>query len=233
LRTEAALLLAFLGAASAADPTGPWARWHFVFPAKTEMSVLFRRDETGDETRLLLKSAAGRFELVSRQDPSGVVSTESVRSLEEAETLSRRLLFAFPGRGETEPACREVATGDACVVFAGTNGTFTAPLSAFAGGTGAPLRDRGAALVSPGMRRRLLDLCPLLTFAAEFGSYGGEFLGLLWPGACARPLELRRGKRTRGCDFDAGFSHACTPAEREREEKRLGADAPPRGNLGR
>ena len=192
------------------------------------MSILFRRDETGDETRLLLACTAGRFELVSRQDPSGRDSTESVRSLDEAETLSRRLLLGVSGREEAEPGCREAVLGDACVVFKGRNGDLAAPLSAFAGEKGALLRGRGAALVSPAMRRRLLDLGPVLTFAAEFGSYTDDFLGLLWPGAFAHPLKLRRGTRTRGCDFDAGFGHPCTAADREREEKRLGPNAPPR-----
>jgi hypothetical protein len=213
-----------------ADPTGPWARWHFVFAAGTEMSILFRRDATGDETRLLLRSAAGRFELVSRQDPTGRDSTESVRSLEEAETLSRRLLFAFPGREEAEPACGEVPPGDTCVVFEGKNGALVAPLSGFAAEKGASLRARGAALVSPGMRKRLLELGPILTFAAEFGSYTSDFLGLIWPEACAHPLALRRGSRTRGCDFDASFGHPCTPEERGREKRRFsddGARRPP------
>ncbi len=185
------------------------------------MSILFRRDARGDETRLLLRCAAGRFELVSRQDPSGRDSTESVRSLEEAETLSRRLLFAFPGREEVEPACGEVPPGDACTVFIGKIGTLAAPLSGFAEEKGAPLRRRGATLVSPGMRKRLVELGPLLTFAAEFGSYTSDFLGLLWPEACAHPLSLRRGRRTPGCDFDAGFDHPCTPEDRDREERRF------------
>jgi hypothetical protein len=226
LDPEAAGLLVLLLAVPAGDPTGPWARWHFVFSKETEMSVLFRRDAGGDETRLLLRCDSGRFELVSRQDPSGRDSTESVRSLEEGEALSRRLLFAFSSREEIEPACRGVAPGDACVVFSGKNGSLAAPLSAFSGTGSAALRDRGAALVSPGMKKRLCDLGPLLTFAAEFGSYTGDFLGLLWPEVFARPLGLRRGTRTRGCDFDAGFGHPCTAAEREREERRLGPDAP-------
>jgi hypothetical protein len=223
LGPEAAALLALLLAAPAADPSGPWARWHFVFSKNAEMSVLFRRDAGGDETRLLLRCDAGRFELVSRQGPSGRDSTESVRSLEERETFSRRLLFERP---EAEPGCREVAPMDACVLLAGRNGTLAAGLSAFSGKGGAALRERGAALVSPGIKRRLLDLGPILTFAAEFGSYMGDFLGLLWPEVYAHPQKLRRGKRTRGCDFDAGFGHPCTAAEREREERRLGPDAP-------
>jgi hypothetical protein len=226
LGSEAVFLLALLLAAPAADPSGPWARWHFVFSKDAEMSVLFRRDAGGDETRLLVRCVAGRFELVSRQDPSGRDSTESVRSLEEAETLSRRLVFGFSGRLEAEPGCREVAPKDACVLFAGKGETVAAGLSAFAGEGGAALRERGAALVSSGMKKRLLDLAPILTWAAEFGSFTGDFLGLIWPEAFRHPQELRRGTRTRGCDFDAGFGHPCTAAEREREEKRLGPDAP-------
>jgi len=186
-----------------------------------EMSVLFRRDASGDETRLLLRCDAGRFELVSRQGPSGPDSTESVRSLEEGETLSRQLLFAG---ADAPPGCRAARPTDACAVFAGRNGTLAAGLSAFAGEGGGGLRAKGAALVSPGMSRRLLGLAPILTWVAEFGSYTDDFLALLWPEAFTRPRALRRGTRSRGCDFDAAFGHPCSAAERVREEKRIGAD---------
>lgn len=225
---RAAALLALLLAGDPVAPSGPWARWHFVFSGEVEMSVLFRRDAAGDETRLLLRCAAGRFELASRQDPSGRDSTESVRSLEEGETFSRRLVL---GGAAEAPGCGGVAPGDACAVFSGRNGTLAAGLSAFSGAEAPRLRERGAALVSAELRRRLFGLAGILPWAAEFGSYTGDFLGLIWPEAFTRPRELRRGARSRGCDFDAGFGHPCSPAEREREEKRFGPEAarPPGG----
>ncbi len=221
----AALLVAVLlaGPPSGADPTGPWSRWHFVFSSDLELSILFRRDAAGDETRLLVKHASGRFELVSKQKPSGEDSTESIRSLEEGETLSRRLLFS---REAAEPACEGLGPKDACVVLAGQNGRFAAPISAFAGETGAATRDRAAALVSAPMKKRLHDLAPVLPYVAEFGSYTDDFLGLLWPETFRRPTALRHGKRARGCDFDAGFSHPCRPQDREREEKRFSGEKP-------
>ncbi|HQR67932.1 MAG TPA: hypothetical protein PLB02_11100, partial [Thermoanaerobaculia bacterium] len=122
----AALLALLLAGAPALSPL-PWARWHFVFSKEVEMSILFRRDAGGDETRLLVRCAAGRFELVSRQDPSGRDSTESVRSLEEAETFSRRLVL---GGVPEARGCEGVAPGDACAAFSGRNGTLAAGLSA-------------------------------------------------------------------------------------------------------
>ena len=187
------------------------------------MSILFRRDETGDETRLLVGCPAGRFEFVSRQGPSGPDSTESIRSLEEEEILSRRLLFTRP---EAEAACAGLAPKDACVVLAGRNGVRAAPLSTFSGKGAAALRAEAAALVSAGMKRRLLSLSSILTWAAEFGSYTTDFLGLVWPETLPGPSAWRRGVRMRGCDFDAPFGHPCTAVERQREEKRFGAETP-------
>jgi hypothetical protein len=217
---RAVVLLVLLLAGTPAAPREPWARWHFVFSKDVEMSVLFRRDASGDETRLLLRCDAGRFELVSQQDPSGRSSTESVRSLEGAETLSRQLVFSGPS---ASPGCDGAAPGDACVVFEGRNGTLPAGLSAFSGEGAGALRANGAALVSPELKRRLFGLAPILAWAAEFGSFTGDFLGLIWPEAFARPQALRRAVRSRGCDFDAVFDHPCSPSEHEREEKRFGS----------
>ncbi len=219
----AVLLLAFLLAGPAPDPTGPWARWHFVFPSDLELSILFRRDGTGDETRLLVKHRAGRFELVSRQGPSGEDSTESVRSLEEDETLSRRLLFTPDA---TESACERLGPKDACVVLTGKNGTLAAPISGFAGERGAATRERAAALVSTGMKKRLHHLAPVLPYVAEFGAYTDDFLGLVWLETFRGPSALKHGKRARGCDFDASFAHPCAPQDREREEKRFSGEKP-------
>ncbi len=217
-----ALLVFLLAGAPDGPPPELRGRWHFVFSKDVEMSILFRRDARGDETRLLLQCTAGRFELVSRQDPSGRDSTESVRSLEEEETFSRRLVL---GGVPTAPGCEKIPPVDACAVFRGRNGSLAAGLSAFSEEGAASLRAKGAALVSPGMARRLVGLAPVLTYAAEFGSYTGDFLGLVWPEVFSRPLAIRRGTRVRGCDFDAGFGDPCSSSEREREAKRFGPDA--------
>lgn len=220
---EAAALLAILLAAPADDPSGPWARWHFVFGTELEMSVLFRRDAAGDETRLLVRCEAGRFELASRQDPSGNDSTESVRSLATGETLERRILL----RGwEAVAGCEDVRRPDACLLWKGANGRVASRMSQFSGEAAPAARQNVAALVSPAFRESLFSLADILPLAAEFGSYTNDFLGLVWPDSFRRPAALRKGTRTRGCDFDADFGHPCSAAEREREEKRLGPDAP-------
>lgn len=220
---EAAALLAVLLVAPAEDPSGPWARWHFVFGTELEMSILFRRDGAGDETRLLLRCAAGRFELSSRLDPSGIGSTESVQSLGTGETLERRILL----RGwEAVAGCEDVRRPDACLLWKGANGRVASRMSQFSGEAAPAARQKVAALVSPGLKGRLEALAPLLTYAAEFGAYTDDFLGLIWPEWFRRPGALRKGTRTRGCDFDAGFNHPCSAAEREREKKRLGPDVP-------
>lgn len=206
---------------------GP-ARWHFSF-GKWQLSILFEREEgRGDTTRLLLDSGAGRFVFVSSQDPSGRDSTESIRRLPDGETLTRRLvLSAF----EEIAACSSVRPPDACVVLTGANGTLASPISGFAGESGPPLRARAAGLVSPGMRDALFALAPTLPAVAEFGSYSKDFLGLVWPREFAKAQALKRGERTRGCDFDATFGFPCDAEARRREEKRF-ADAPARkGNL--
>ena len=116
-------------------------------------------------------------------------------------------------------------------MLTGANGTLSAPISGFAGGSGALLRARAADLASPGMRDALFALAPILPSVAEFGSYSGDFLGLTWPGRFTKSQSLRRGERGRGCDFDATFGFPCDAAARRREEKRF-ADAPAgKGNL--
>ena len=218
---EAVALLALLLAAPVDDPSGPWARWHFVYGKELEMSILFRRDAAGDETRLLVRCEAGRFEFTSHQDPSGRESHESIRSLEEGETFARTLWLPPSG---ADPRCGSLAASDACVVFEGPGASVRTGLSGFSGDGSAALRETCAALVSAGMRERLFALAPLLTCVAEFRTYTGDFLGLVWPGPFGRPSALRRGTRTRGCDVDAGFGHPCSSGERAREEARLGPD---------
>ena len=127
---EAAALLALLLAAPPANPGGAWARWHFVFGREMEMSILFRRDASGDDTRLLVRCGAGRFELVSRQDPTGDDSTESVTETESRETLERRILLR--GR-EGVAGCEDVPPADACLLWTGGGGRVASRMSEFSG----------------------------------------------------------------------------------------------------
>ena len=173
-------------------------------------------------TRLLLDAGAGRFVFVSSQDPSGRDSTESIRRLPDGETLTRRLVLST---FEEIPACSSIRTPDACIVLTGANRTLSAPISGFAGESGAPLRARAAALVSPGFRDGLFDLAPLLPAVAEFGSYGKDFLALVWPERFTRSQSLRKGERAKGCDFDATFGFPCDAGARERENKRFAGPA--------
>ena len=195
------------------------ARWHFSFGGKWRISILFEREEgRGDTTRLLVDARAGRFVFVSSQDPSGRDSTESIRRLPDGETLTRRLVLST---FEEIPACSSVRPPDACVVLTGANGTLSAPISGFAGESGAPLRARAAGLVSSGMRDALFSLAPILPAVAEFGSYTKDFVGLVWPERFTKRESLRRGERTKGCDFDATFGYPCDADARRREEKRF------------
>jgi hypothetical protein len=201
----------------AVNAAGP-ARWHFVFDAKTEISILFERTEAGDATRLLLKARAGRFDFFSRQDPSDRDSTESVRRLPDGEELNRRLVLSRFG---DVPGCEKVAPPDACVVLTGRNGVLAAGFSALSDERATGMRERAASLVSPAMRDALFGLAPELPAVAEFGSYSKDFLGLIWPQRFTKPQSLRRGERTRGCDFDATFGYPCDADARRREEKRF------------
>ena len=195
------------------------ARWHFSF-GKWRISIFFEREEgRGDTTRLLLDAGTGRFVFLSSQDPSGRDSTESIRRLPDGETLTRRLVLST---FEEIPACSLVRPPDACVVLTGANGTLSAPISGFAGASGAPLRARAAGLVSPGMRDALFALAPILPAVAEFGSYSKDFLGLVWPERFSGAQKIQRGVRKPGCDFDATFGYPCDAEAKRREEKRLG-----------
>lgn len=215
MRAAALAASALLGAPAAAAP----ARWHFTFGKAWEISIFFEREEgKGDTTRLLLRAGPGRFVFVSSQDPSGRDSTESVRRLTDGETFTRRLVLSSFDR---IPACSSVRTPDACVVFTGENGSFGAPISALAGSTGLAVRERAAALVSPGMREALFALAPLLPSLAEFGSYGKDFLALVWPDRFSAPQRLVRGTRKPGCAFDAEFGYPCSAADTARERRRF------------
>ena len=217
LSAAAAAWLLLSPSSAAAAP----ARWHFSF-GEWRISIFFEREEgRGDTTRLLLDAGAGRFVFVSSQDPSGRDSTESIRRLPDGETLTRRLVLST---FEEIPACSSVRPPDACVVLTGANGTLAAPISGFAGESGAPLRARAAGLVSPGMRDALFGLAPILPAVAEFGSYSKDFLGLVWPQRFTKAQSLHKGVRKPGCDFDATFGFPCDARAREREDKRF-ADA--------
>ena len=216
-RRAAALAAALLLAAPAAAAP---ARWHFTF-GKWHVSILFERKEReGDATRLLVSAPAGRFVFLSSQDPSGRDSTESIRRLPDGETLTRRLVLSS---FEEVSACSSVRARDACVIFSGANGTFGAPLSAFVGAQAAPARERAAALVSPGMRDALFALAPTLPAVLEFGSYGNDFLALVWPEKFSAPRKLVQGERRPGCAFDAEFGFPCSEEEKAREAKRFAA----------
>ncbi len=214
---RAAAVAAWLLLSSSPAAAAP-ARWHFSF-GKWRISILFEREEgRGDTTRLLLDAGAGRFDFVSSQNPSGRDSTESIRRLPDGETFTRRLVLStFEGI----PACSSVRFPDACVVLTGANGTLSAPISGFAGESGAPLRARAASLVSPAMRDALFALAPILPAAAEFGSYSKDFLGLVWPERFSRAQKIQRGVRKPGCDFDATFGYPCDADARRREESRF------------
>ena len=214
LVARAVALACLVAHAASAAP----ARWHFAFGRAWEISILFEREEAGDRTRLLVRGPAGGFVFFSEQDPSGRDSTESIRRLEGGETLTRRLVLS---RFEEIPACSSVRAPDACVVLTGAIGSLAAPISAFAGGPGAPLRERAAALVSPAMRDALFGVAPILPAVAEFGSYTNDFLGLVWPERFTKLRSLQRGERTKGCDFDATFGYPCDSDARRREKTRF------------
>jgi hypothetical protein len=199
---------------------GP-ARWHFVFDAVTEISIHFERTPAGDTTRLLVRAGVERFVFVSKQDPSGRDSTESVRRHPGREELTRRLVLSRFG---DVPGCEKIAPPDACVVFTGRNGVLAAGFSAFSDERAANMRERAASLVSPAMRDALFSLAPVLPRVAEFGSYSKDFLGLVWPQRFTKAQSLRKGVRKPGCDFDATFDFPCDADARRREGKRF-ADA--------
>jgi hypothetical protein len=213
LRAALAAALVLGAQAAAAAP----ARWHFTFGKAWEISILFEREEgRGDTTQLLVRAGPGRFVFVSAQDLSGRDSTESIRRLPDGETFTRRLVLSS---FEEIPSCSAVRAPDACAIFTGANGSFGAPISAFAGPTAPPLRERAAALVSPGLRDGLFALAPVLPAVAEFGSYSTDFLALIWPERFSAAQKLQRGVRKPGCAFDATFGYPCSDAEQIREKK--------------
>lgn len=215
MRAAFAAVLLLAAHVAAAAP----ARWHFDF-GKWRLSIFFEREEgKGDTTRLLVEAGEGRFVFVSSQDPSGRDSTESIRRLPDGETFTRRIVLSS---FKEIPSCSSVRPRDACVVFTGRGGSLGAPISAFAGATAPSLREKAAALVSPGLRDALFGLAPLLPAVAEFGSYSKDFLTLVWPEKFSAPQKLVRGERKPGCAFDATFGFPCSEDEKIRESRRGG-----------
>ncbi|KAA0253062.1 hypothetical protein FBQ97_08280 [Acidobacteria bacterium ACD] len=208
--------------AAAAAPSAGAGRWHFVLPGEPpfEYSILFRRDATGDETRLLVLAGAERFDLLSRQDPSGRDTTETITLLATGESLTRRLVLP----GAPLPAdCPPLDAPDACVLLSGNGGRLALPLTAFAGERAEATRVRARSLVSDGMSRALRRLGAQLARTYELDRYGDDFLSLIWPGiAPRRASPPPPGRRAPGCDFDAGFGRPCTPEDRRREAARAG-----------
>jgi hypothetical protein len=198
-------------------------RWHFVFEEplqpRFEYSLLFTRTAAGDETTLLVKTRAGRLELVSRQDASERDSTESLRDLEGNETFTRRLLFA--GAPAVE-GCEAVKAPDPCLVFTGSRGRLVTGLSAFTGEGASALRQRARQLVSDALERRLRELAAVFRRSVEFEAYLDDFLGLVWPDDFKiGRAGFAKGTRTRGCAFDAEFGYPCSEKERWREGRRF------------
>ena len=221
-RAPAALLAALLAAAPvrAAGPTEkalpplPRGRWHHEVPGKVRWSVLFRRTETGDETRLLVETPAGRWVLLSTQPPAGSATREEVASPRLGEKVSRVLAHGpLPG----VPECARVAPPDACVLLEGSRGRFAAPLSSFSGEAARASRTGAAAVVRPAF---LADLKGLTTAMAvpDLEFYADDFLALLDP-SLARPSSIRgpNAPRMPGCAFDATFGEPCSEDEQRRE----------------
>jgi len=217
------LLLAFSPAptpsAAAAEPGRalvPRGRWHHEAPGPPPVrwSVLFRRSDAEDETRLLVETPGGRWTLLSRQPAFGTATREEVTDTALGETVSRSLAHSPLAR---VPECAAVRAPDACLILEGTRGRLAAPLSAFSREEAAALKRRAASVVSPAFLRRLRGLAPALPIA-DLAFYSEDFLALLDP-ALARPKgPALVAPRRPGCAFDAGFGWPCTPDERRREE---------------
>lgn len=218
------LLLAVLSAPATPVPPGgtpglapvPRGRWHFEAggPPRVRWSVLFRRNETGDETHLLVETPGGRFVLTSTQPPAGSGTREQVTIPALGEAVSRSLA-PFPPPGVAE--CARVRPPDACVVLEGSRGRLAAPLSRFSEEGAEALKRRAAALVSPAFLERLKGLAPALPIA-DLAFYSEDFLAFLDP-SLARPRGPDLvGRRLPGCAIDATFGYPCTADESRREE---------------
>jgi len=200
--------------------TARHGRWHFTLagsPLKA-YSILFLRTPAGDETRLLVESDAGRFDLLSKQTTDEKDSLESVRDVATGDTLSRRLLFGNYGK---VPGCEPVKPPDACVLFEAPAGKVPTSLSSLAGPDGPAIRERLLATLPEAFRARLLALEPSFRSLNEFSPYADDFLGLVFPGRFKDPRGVPpSGRRSPGCAFDKGFGFPCSEAEQKREDAR-------------
>ncbi len=198
-------------------PAPPRGRWHHEVagPPSLRWSVLFRRTEAGDETRLLVETPGGRWVLLSTQPGDRAFTREEVSSPALGESVSRVLSHHSPAG---VPECSRVRPPDACVVLEGSRGRLAAPLSAFSGSEAEGLKRRAAAVVSPAFLESLPGLAPALPID-DLAFYSEDFLALLHP-ALARPARTRAPKAPRlpGCAFDATFGYPCTADESRREE---------------
>jgi len=219
------VLAALLPAVAAVDvaaptPAGrglvPRGRWHHESPGppRVRWSVLFRRTETEDETRLLVETPAGRWALRSMQPAAGAGTFEEVTFPSLGESVSRSL-SPFPPPGT--PECANLGPPDACVVLKGSRGRLAARLSAFSGTDAAPLKRRAAGVVSPAFLARLKGLAPALPIS-DLAFYSEDFLALLDPALARPPGPALAGPRLPGCAFDASFGYPCTADERRRED---------------
>jgi hypothetical protein len=220
------------GATATGAPPGraliPRGRWHNEAPGppRVRWSVLFRRTDTEDETRLLVETPAGRWALRSLQPASGAGTREEVTLPALGESVSRTLSpTAPPGT----PECSRVRPPDACLVLEGARGRLAGPLSTFSGKDAVPLRRRAAQVVSPEFLARLEGLAPALPIP-DLAFYSEDFLALLDPALTRPPGPPLAGPRLPGCAFDETFGYPCTPDERRREEWlfRRPATPPPR-----
>jgi hypothetical protein len=194
----------------------PRGRWHHEVPGppRIRWSVLFRRTDTGDETRLLVETPAGRWVLRSTQPAVGAGTREEVTSPDLGETVSRTLA-PFPP--PDVPECEGIRPPDACAVLDGSRGRLAAPLSAFSGKDASSLKRRAAEVVTPGFLARLKGLAPALPIA-DLEFYAEDFLALLDPSLARPPGPALAGPRLPGCAFDTSFGFPCTADERRREE---------------
>ncbi len=217
-----ATLLPLFAAAEAPAPAlpgralAPRGRWHYEVPGppRVRWSVLFRRTDGEDETRLLVETPAGRWTLRSTQPALGSGTREEVTFPSLGETVSRTLT---PRPAPDAPECARISPPDACVVLRGSRGRFAAPLSAFSGKDASSFKRRAAEVVSPEFLARLKGLAPALPIA-DLAFYSEDFLALLEPALARPPGPDLAGPRLPGCAFDTSFGVPCTADERRREE---------------
>jgi hypothetical protein len=200
----------------------PAGRWHFSYatPPGFRLSILFRRGETGDVTRLLLETPAGRMELTSTQGREGARSLERIVDAKTGEFLSREVYLP----GVLRPAeCGPIQAGDGCLVFEGPNGKAAAPLSGFVPTPeGDRLRGRVRSLTTKRWDKAISGAFPFFARSVEFDRYGDDFLFLVWPERrWKRTGRVEAGVRGPGCVFDAGFGYPCGEAEMRAEARRF------------